>query len=54
VNAAPGIGQAAILLKSGGTYAPDLLVNGVSVRGTWALGAFPTPQAGHLNLANIQ
>jgi hypothetical protein len=54
VNAAAGIGQAAILLKSGGTYAPDLLVNGVSVRGTWALGAFPTPQAGHLNLANIQ
>ena len=54
VSAAPGLGQAAVLLKSGGTYAPDLLINGVSARGTWVLGAFPTPQAGHLNLANVQ
>ncbi len=54
VNAAPGLGQAAVQLKSGGTYAADVLINGVSARGTWALGAFPTPQAGHLTLANIQ
>jgi hypothetical protein len=54
VSAAPGLGQAAVLLKTGGTAPPDVLVNGGSVRGNWAMGAFPTPQAGHLNLANIQ
>ncbi len=52
--AAPGLGEAAVLLKAGGTTPPDVLVNGGSVRGSWALGAFPAPQAGHLNLANIQ
>jgi hypothetical protein len=54
VVAAPGLGEAAVLLKAGGTTPPDVLVNGGSVRGSWALGAFPTAQAGHLNLANIQ
>jgi hypothetical protein len=54
IVAAPGLGQAAVLLKSGGTTPPDVLVNGGSVRGTWALGAFPAPQAGHLKFANIQ
>jgi hypothetical protein len=54
IVAAPGLGQAAVLLKSGGTTPADVLVNGGSVRGTWSLGAFPSPQAGHLKFANIQ
>jgi hypothetical protein len=54
VAAAPSLGQAAVLLKAGGTTPPDVLVNGGSVQGSWALGAFPAAQAGHLNLANIQ
>jgi hypothetical protein len=54
VTAAAGSGQAAVLLKSGGTQPPDILVNGGSVRGTWALGAFPAAQAGHLTVANMQ
>lgn len=54
VAAAPGLGQAAVLLKAGGSQPPDLLINGGSVRGSWALGAFPVPPAGHLTLANIQ
>jgi hypothetical protein len=54
ITAAPGLGQAAVSLKAGGTTPPDVLVNGGSVQGSWALGAFPTPQAGHLNLAHIQ
>ena len=54
VAAAPGLGEAAVLLKAGGTTPPDLLVNGGSAQGSWALDAFPAAQAGHLNLANIQ
>ena len=54
IVAAPGLGQAAVLLKSGGTTPADVLVNGGSVRGTWSLGAFPSPQAGHLNVFNMQ
>lgn len=54
VVAAPGLGQAAVQLRAGGTESPDVLVNGGSVRGTWALGAFPSPQAGHLNVFNMQ
>jgi hypothetical protein len=53
VAAAPGLGEAAVFLKAGGTTPPDVLVNGGSVQGTWALGAFPAAQAGHLSLANI-
>jgi hypothetical protein len=52
--AAPGMGEAAVQLRSGGTSAPDILINGGSQRGSWALGAFPTPQAGHLYTANIE
>lgn len=54
VSAASGLGQAAIALQAGGTLPPDISVNGGSVRGNWAQGAFPTPQAGHLSLANIR
>jgi hypothetical protein len=53
VAAAPGLGQAAVQLKAGGTSPPDVIVNGGAVRGSWALGAFPTPQAGNLTHVNI-
>ena len=53
VTAAQGLGQAAVQLKAGGTYPPDVLINGGSVRGSWALGAFPTPDAGNLTHVNI-
>jgi len=54
VAAAPGLGQAAVQLRAGGTSPPDILINGGSQRGSWALGAFPSPSAGNLYLANIQ
>jgi hypothetical protein len=53
VGAAPGLGQAAVQLKVGATNPPDVIVNGGSVRGSWALGAFPAPQAGNLTHVNI-
>ena len=53
VSAAPGRGQAAVQLRGGGTNPPAVLINGGSVRGTWALGAFPAPQAGNLTHVNI-
>lgn len=51
--AAPGLGQAAVQLRAGGTSPPDLIVSGGAVRGTWGLGAFPTPGAGTLTLLNL-
>ena len=53
VQAAPGLGQAAVQLRSGGTNPPDVIINGGSARGTWALGAFPTPAAGRLTVINM-
>jgi hypothetical protein len=53
IVAAPGLGEAAVLLKAGGTTPPDVLINGGSQRGSWALGAFPTPQAGNLTVVNM-
>ena len=53
VTAAPGLGQAAVQLKAGGTNPPDVLINGGAVRGSWALGAFPTPEAGNLTVLNM-
>ena len=53
VGAAPGLGQAAVQLRSGGTNPPDVIVNGGSVQGTWALGAFPAPEAGTLTVINM-
>jgi len=53
VGAAPGLGQAAVQLRSGGSNPPDVLINGGSVRGSWAFGAFPKPQAGNLTHVNI-
>lgn len=53
VQAAPGVGQAAVQLRSGGTIPPNVIINGGSARGTWALGAFPAPAAGHLTVINM-
>lgn len=53
VRAAPGLGQAAVQLRSGGTNPPDVIINGGSARGTWALGAFPAPAAGRLTVINV-
>jgi hypothetical protein len=53
VAAAPGLGQAAVQLRAGGTTPPWVVVNGGSVQGTWALGAFPIPQAGRLTHVNV-
>lgn len=53
VAAAPGLGQAAVQLRAGGSIPPDVLVNGGSVRGSWALGPFPMPAAGNLTTANV-
>ena len=52
-KAAPGLGQAAVQLRSGGTTPPDVIINGGSARGNWALGAFPAPAAGHLTVINM-
>ena len=46
-------GQAALQLKSGGSLPPDVLIAGGSVRGSWALGAFPAPIAGNQKVLNI-
>ena len=53
VAAAPVLGQAAVQLRAGGSIPPDALINGGSARGSWALGAFPTPAAGHLTVVNV-
>jgi hypothetical protein len=52
VRAAPGVGQAAVQLRGGGTNPPDVIINGGSARGAWALGAFPAPAAGFLTVVN--
>lgn len=41
VGAAPGIGQAALQVRSGGSMPPKVEINGGSQRGSWALGAYP-------------
>jgi pectate lyase-like protein len=53
VGAAAGLAQAAVQLRSGGTSPPDVLINGGSQRGSWALGAFPAAQVGNLTAVNI-
>jgi hypothetical protein len=53
VSAAPGLSQAAVALQAGGSVPPDIVVNGGSVRGSWAQGAFPTPPVGHLKVVNV-
>jgi len=46
-------GQAAVQLRAGGSLPPDVLIDGGSVRGNWALSAFPAPAAGHQTVVNI-
>ena len=46
-------GQAAVQLKAGGSLPPDVLVEGGSIRGSWALGPFPAPGTGNITVANI-
>jgi hypothetical protein len=41
VGAAPGLGQAAVQVRTGGSMPPKIEINGGSQRGTWALGAYP-------------
>jgi hypothetical protein len=53
IGAASGLGQAAVQLRSGGTNPPDVIINGGSVQGTWALGPFPAPEAGTLTVVNV-
>jgi hypothetical protein len=43
IGAAPGLGQAAVQVKTGGSMPPKIAINGGSQRGTWALGAYPPP-----------
>jgi len=43
IGAAPGIGQAAVQLRTGGSQTPFIEINGGSQRGTWASGAYPPP-----------
>jgi hypothetical protein len=45
--------QAAVQLNAGGSVAPNVLINGGSVVGTWASGPFPTPAAGNLTAVNV-
>lgn len=41
VRAAPGLGKAAVQVRTGGFLPPLILVNGGSQQGTWANGAYP-------------
>ena len=43
IGAAPGLGQAAVQVRTGGPMLSKIEINGGSQRGTWALGAYPTP-----------
>ncbi len=43
IGAAPGLGQAAVQVKPGGSMLPKIEINGGSQRGVWALGAYPPP-----------
>ena len=43
IGAAPGIGQAAVQVRTGGSQTPYIEINGGSQRGTWASGAYPPP-----------
>ena len=53
VEAIPGLGQAEVQLQAGGSMAPNVLINGGSTAGPWALGAFPAAAAGNLTVVDI-
>jgi len=52
IGAAPGLGQAAVQVRSGGSALPKIEINGGSQRGIWALGAYP-PSAPDTIIVNI-
>ncbi len=52
IGAAPGLGQAAVQLPTGGSLPPKIEINGGSQRGTWAKGAYP-PSAPDTIIVNI-
>jgi hypothetical protein len=43
IGAAPGLGQAAVQVRAGGSLPPKIAINGGSQRGAWASGAYPAP-----------
>lgn len=53
VGAAPGLGQAAVQVRAGGSTPPQILINGGSQIGPWALGAYPAAPVGYLSVVNI-
>jgi hypothetical protein len=53
VGAAPGLGQAAVQVRAGGSMPPKIQINGGSNRGPWAIGAYPPAGAGELIVVNI-
>jgi hypothetical protein len=53
VTPTSGSGQAVVQFRAGGSIPPVVLVNGGSEVGSWALGPFPAPAAGHLTVVNI-
>jgi len=53
VVAAPGLGQAAVQVRAGGTMTPNLVINGGSQTGPWALGPYPPAPVGNLLVVNI-
>jgi len=53
VEAIPGLGQAEVQMKAGGSMPPNLLINGGSTAGPWVLGAFPAAAAGNLTVVDI-
>jgi hypothetical protein len=46
-------GEAAVQVRGTGSLPPEVLVESGSIRGSWSLGPFPTPAAGHITVANI-
>jgi hypothetical protein len=50
IGAAPGLGQAAVQVRTGGSLPPQIEINGGSLDGPapWIDGPFPMPAAGEL------
>ena len=46
-------GEAVVQMRAGGSIPPNVLINGGSEVGPWALGPFPTPAAGNLSVVNV-
>ena len=52
IGAAPGLGQAAVQVRPGGSLPPKIEINGGSQRGNWAIYAYP-PTAPGTAIVNI-